>query len=515
MPAAATVAAGSATAVNVDEASASKTPSKRARPVRGKNATPVSAQKSEPKSSVKKRKTQSRKKSGKRKRSKSSSESSESEETESDEHDDFEAEVAVPANARGKGRRLTKASSPVSTSSSVPVTCWAEVWLESAKRYVVVDFVGCAVDTGDLRSKSASVQVVAVEPAVLNAEFLGWLRTVARSSNAIQPFKSQVVSVPQASPARKHPSQIEIDLSGAIETQNLIAQQTHSIAALESPSVPRTDMSSSRAMRVYCQRRTQQWSAQLHRLPSAVPRPKSVLIDVSTRYRAVITATANKGRQDVEWISKALSSWSASMTALSKEQAARIQIEQQHLKSQIDQLEQVLPATIAAVKTHPRFCAERFVKKYETIYPLDAVVGEINGENIYDRCNLHVLHTKEKWLRNSRRVRDDERPIKFVKTVGMSMRREREENAMVRTPPFFFTGFHVLIPLIESDFHSCPDCIVRQMANRCVATRGRTRWYRSQKRTRQCGFVGRLAPSGRLCASHAASYRSHGAQVGH
>ena len=55
------------------------------------------------------------------------------------------------------------------------------------------------------------------------------------------------------------------------------------------------------------------------------------------------------------------------------------------------------------------------------------VVGQIRGENIYDRANVHTLHTSEKWLSlEGRIVTPGQEPLKVVKSrVSASSKEKR------------------------------------------------------------------------------------------
>lgn len=84
------------------------------------------------------------------------------------------------------------------------------------------------------------------------------------------------------------------------------------------------------------------------------------------------------------------------------------------------QADEAVPNTVTALHGHPRYILERHLKKYEAIYPKDEIVGMIKNEAIYLRKNLHVLHTKDRWIRQMRKVRDDEKSVKSVKSKNGS-----------------------------------------------------------------------------------------------
>jgi hypothetical protein len=58
------------------------------------------------------------------------------------------------------------------------------------------------------------------------------------------------------------------------------------------------------------------------------------------------------------------------------------------------ELTEQVPTTLSAFKTHPLYCLERFVHKYEALYPRGPVLGEFKGQPIYPRsCVRKVGHT--------------------------------------------------------------------------------------------------------------------------
>lgn len=54
--------------------------------------------------------------------------------------------------------------------------------------------------------------------------------------------------------------------------------------------------------------------------------------------------------------------------------------------------------------------------KFEAIYPPDAPpLGFVKGKPVYARECVHVLHSREIWLREAKVVRPGETPYKIVK----------------------------------------------------------------------------------------------------
>lgn len=75
-----------------------------------------------------------------------------------------------------------------------------------------------------------------------------------------------------------------------------------------------------------------------------------------------------------------------------------------------------VPTTISEVQKHPRYILERHVKKYEVLHPREPIVGFINDEPIFLRENVHLLHTKDRWIRQMRQVVEGEKALKKVKS---------------------------------------------------------------------------------------------------
>eukprot|EP00898_Chlorokybus_atmophyticus_P004361 jgi/Chlat1/4926/Chrsp31S08931 len=73
-----------------------------------------------------------------------------------------------------------------------------------------------------------------------------------------------------------------------------------------------------------------------------------------------------------------------------------------------------------AYKTHPLYALERWITKYQVLHPKGPVVGFCAGQPVYPRSCVQTLHTKDRWLREMRRVRDKETPCKVVKMSGLS-----------------------------------------------------------------------------------------------
>lgn len=65
-----------------------------------------------------------------------------------------------------------------------------------------------------------------------------------------------------------------------------------------------------------------------------------------------------------------------------------------------------------AYKTHHLYVLERWLKKYETVYPKGPVLGYCAGQPVFRRSSVQTLHTSDRWLREGRKVKPGELPAK-------------------------------------------------------------------------------------------------------
>ncbi|XP_055609356.1 DNA repair protein complementing XP-C cells homolog [Uranotaenia lowii] len=130
--------------------------------------------------------------------------------------------------------------------------------------------------------------------------------------------------------------------------------------------------------------------------------------DVSPRYISRLGSKKSKLRIEDEWLEKALRPYRATRPS------RRDRTEDMKFDKLLNK--RPFPEQIAEYKNHPRFALERFLLKTEAIYPPDAVVlGYIKEEPIYPRDCVHVLFSREGWLRQAMTVKMFEKPYKLVK----------------------------------------------------------------------------------------------------
>lgn len=68
-----------------------------------------------------------------------------------------------------------------------------------------------------------------------------------------------------------------------------------------------------------------------------------------------------------------------------------------------------------AYRNHQLYAIERWLTKYQIIYPKDPLLGFCSGYPVYPRASVQTLKTKEKWLREGLQIKDDQLPAKVCK----------------------------------------------------------------------------------------------------
>ncbi|KAH9424461.1 DNA repair protein complementing XP-C cells homolog [Dermatophagoides pteronyssinus] len=76
-----------------------------------------------------------------------------------------------------------------------------------------------------------------------------------------------------------------------------------------------------------------------------------------------------------------------------------------------------LPKKLSDYKNHPLFVLEKDLLKYQAIYPPDSPpLGFFRNQPVYSRNCVHILKSRETWLRDARTVKPDEQPYKIVQS---------------------------------------------------------------------------------------------------
>ncbi|XP_017078618.1 DNA repair protein complementing XP-C cells homolog isoform X2 [Drosophila eugracilis] len=131
------------------------------------------------------------------------------------------------------------------------------------------------------------------------------------------------------------------------------------------------------------------------------------LKDVTARYCTSWCTTVRKSRVDKAWLDETIAPYLGRRTMrdiTEDEQMRRIHANKP------------LPKSISEFKDHPLYALERHLLKFQGLYPPDApTLGFIRGEAVYSRDCVHLLHSREIWLKSARVVKLGEQPYKVVK----------------------------------------------------------------------------------------------------
>jgi xeroderma pigmentosum group C-complementing protein len=131
-----------------------------------------------------------------------------------------------------------------------------------------------------------------------------------------------------------------------------------------------------------------------------------VIRDVTARYSSRWCVGYSKMRIDGKWLDSVLLRYCSSEDEFLKEN--------NEIKRIL--LSYPLPSTSTHYKNHKLYVLKKNLLKHEAIYPEDCnVIGNFKGEPVYSRDNVHILHTREKWLTNGYIIRHGESPYKMVK----------------------------------------------------------------------------------------------------
>ncbi|KAM8758729.1 DNA repair protein complementing XP-C cells isoform 2-T2 [Rhynchonycteris naso] len=139
--------------------------------------------------------------------------------------------------------------------------------------------------------------------------------------------------------------------------------------------------------------------------------------DVTQRYDPAWMTATRKCRIDAKWWAETLRPYQSPFVEREKKE---------DLEFQAKHLDQPLPTVVGTYKNHPLYALKRHLLKYEAIYPeTAAIIGYCRGEAVYSRDCVHVLHSRDTWLKQGRVVRLGEVPYKMVKGYSNRARRAR------------------------------------------------------------------------------------------
>ncbi|KAG6659951.1 hypothetical protein CIPAW_03G071800 [Carya illinoinensis] len=93
--------------------------------------------------------------------------------------------------------------------------------------------------------------------------------------------------------------------------------------------------------------------------------------------------------------------------------ATRSSLEDMELETRA--LTEPLPTNQQAYRNHQLYAIERWLTKYQVLYPKAPVLGFCSGHPVYPRSCVQTLKTKERWLREGLQVKAHELPVKELK----------------------------------------------------------------------------------------------------
>ncbi|CAI7887099.1 unnamed protein product [Closterium sp. NIES-53] len=84
------------------------------------------------------------------------------------------------------------------------------------------------------------------------------------------------------------------------------------------------------------------------------------------------------------------------------------------MEMDVKQLTEPLPSNQQAYRSHPLYVLERWLGAYQCLRPRGPVLGVCGGEAVFPRACVQQLRSRHQWLKEGRRVRDGEAPVKTL-----------------------------------------------------------------------------------------------------
>ncbi|GER34855.1 DNA repair protein Rad4 family [Striga asiatica] len=116
-------------------------------------------------------------------------------------------------------------------------------------------------------------------------------------------------------------------------------------------------------------------------------------------------------------------------------------------------LTEPLPTNQQAYRGHHLYVIERWLKKYEILYPKGPVLGFCSGHAVYPRTCVQTLHTKDRWLREGLQVKAGEVPVKVLK------RSSKDNKEDIADDNDFSEGDHQGITNLYGKWQTEPLCL--------------------------------------------------------
>ncbi|MBW0486928.1 hypothetical protein O181_026643 [Austropuccinia psidii MF-1] len=90
---------------------------------------------------------------------------------------------------------------------------------------------------------------------------------------------------------------------------------------------------------------------------------------------------------------------------------------------------EAMPTTVIGFKDHPNFALERHLKREEALYPKKPI-GTFRGDSVFPRSSVVICKSAETYMREGKRIKGGETPLKMVKPRIVTINRKREEELL-------------------------------------------------------------------------------------
>ncbi|CAF1087295.1 unnamed protein product [Rotaria sp. Silwood1] len=138
--------------------------------------------------------------------------------------------------------------------------------------------------------------------------------------------------------------------------------------------------------------------------------------DVTKRYSQKWLTTSyrtsnieHKTNGDPKWYKKFMKKYQPK----DKKKSIYSEVENKQIENQLAR--QPIPQSKSELNGHPLYVLKSKLLKFEGIYPNDTQpIGWFKEEPIYSRDNIHILRSKQTWLKEARQVNHGEEPYKIV-----------------------------------------------------------------------------------------------------
>jgi hypothetical protein len=126
----------------------------------------------------------------------------------------------------------------------------------------------------------------------------------------------------------------------------------------------------------------------------------------------------NRFQQVTHWVTDLQQAQSSDIPEIEQEIATEEDMIEQET---VENTNEILPTSQEAYKTHPKYFLDKFLTKFQAIFPQDTKpIDKLGKFNIFDRKFLVELHSKDGWLKKGRVVKKDETYFKLVKASATS-----------------------------------------------------------------------------------------------